>query len=201
MSIVVLDRERRRLGAREDLELLDPRPRSRRSRAWGSRCRRASGPRRDADAPLAAQVAARGAWAVAVERRIEDDLGDALAVAQIDEHAAAVVAVGLDPAEQDDLLPRVARRAARRSCGSAYASPRIHSWNARDPSDFPRSTIGSRSRLLMDYLIPPNAADSIFEFLITDPTRRSNSSDSIENPHHCWLERTGELTCLTKENE
>ena len=36
---------------------------------------------------------------------LEDDLGEALAVAQVDEDGAAVVAAVLDPAEQDDLLP------------------------------------------------------------------------------------------------
>ena len=33
---------------------------------------------------------------------IEDDLGDAVAVAEVDEQAAAVVAVGVDPAAEGD---------------------------------------------------------------------------------------------------
>ncbi len=50
-----------------------------------------------------------GARAVAEARqlRIEDELRDALAVAQVDEHAAAMVAVARDPAEEDDGLARV----------------------------------------------------------------------------------------------
>ena len=40
---------------------------------------------------------------------IEDDLRDALAVAQVDEDAAAVIAVARDPAEEDDLLALVRR--------------------------------------------------------------------------------------------
>ena len=36
---------------------------------------------------------------------IEDDLGDALAIAQVDEDAAAVIAAVLNPAEEHDRLP------------------------------------------------------------------------------------------------
>ena len=43
-----------------------------------------------------------------VERLVEDELGHAVAVAQIDEHAPAVVAVRLDPTGQDDVLADVA---------------------------------------------------------------------------------------------
>ena len=39
---------------------------------------------------------------------LEDDLRDAVAVAQIDEDAAAVIAAGRDPADQDDALADVA---------------------------------------------------------------------------------------------
>jgi len=43
-----------------------------------------------------------------VEGRIEDELGDAVAVAEVDEDAVAVVAIGLDPAGQDDVLADIA---------------------------------------------------------------------------------------------
>src|SRR2546428_7538543 len=35
---------------------------------------------------------------------MEDDLGDAFAIAQINEHAAAVIAMALDPTEENDLF-------------------------------------------------------------------------------------------------
>ena len=69
----------------------------------------------DADDPLAAQRPARASCAFAGaspwpgELGVEDDLRDALAVAQVDEDAAAVVAVARDPAEEDDLLALVGR--------------------------------------------------------------------------------------------
>jgi hypothetical protein len=40
--------------------------------------------------------------------RLEDDLGEALAIAEVDEDGAAMVAAVLDPAEQDDGLADVA---------------------------------------------------------------------------------------------
>ncbi len=42
-----------------------------------------------------------------VDVGIEDDLGEAVAVAEVDEDAAAVIAAVLDPAEEDDLLADV----------------------------------------------------------------------------------------------
>ena len=49
-----------------------------------------------------------------VETRVEHELGHALAIAEVDEHAPRRVAVGLDPAGQDDLLADIggAQRAA-----------------------------------------------------------------------------------------
>ena len=72
-----------------------------------------------ADDPLAPQRSrevVRGARAVAVtaEIRIEDELRDALAVAEIDEDAAAVIAVARDPTEEHRLLAFV--------CGSELAA-------------------------------------------------------------------------------
>ena len=46
--------------------------------------------------------------------RIEHDLGDAIAVAQIDEQPAAVVAVAIDPAAKRDLRGRRGPVAIRR---------------------------------------------------------------------------------------
>ena len=39
--------------------------------------------------------------------RVEDELGDPFAVAQIDEDQIAMVAAARDPAEEDDLVPHV----------------------------------------------------------------------------------------------
>ena len=50
---------------------------------------------------------------------LEDDLGQALAVAQVDEHRAAVIAPVVHPAEEDDLLADVRGVELRRRCGSA----------------------------------------------------------------------------------
>ena len=73
----------------------------------------------DADDPLAPQRSrevVRGARAVAVaaELRVEDELRDAFAIAQIDEDAAAVIAVARHPAEEDDVLAFV--------CGAELAA-------------------------------------------------------------------------------
>ena len=38
---------------------------------------------------------------------VDDDLGDAGAVAEVEEDEAAVVAAAVDPAHEDDVLPRV----------------------------------------------------------------------------------------------
>ena len=103
---VVLDRERRRLGLREHLDALDPDlDRAGRHLVVDLGAARAdlAG---DADAPLRAQLA-RCIVRRLVERLVEHELREALAVAQIDEHAAAVVAVGLDPTGQDDVLSGV----------------------------------------------------------------------------------------------
>ena len=48
------------------------------------------------------------ACAVGAGVGLEDHLGDAAAIAQIDEHAAAVIAAGVHPAEEDDALAGVA---------------------------------------------------------------------------------------------
>ena len=48
-----------------------------------------------------------------VDARLEDDLGDAAAVAQVDEHAAAVVAAGGHPPEQHDAFADVGRARRR----------------------------------------------------------------------------------------
>jgi hypothetical protein len=45
---------------------------------------------------------------------VEDELGDPLAVAKVDEDAAAVVAVARHPAEEDDLVPFVGARSSAR---------------------------------------------------------------------------------------
>ena len=57
---------------------------------------------------------------------VEDDLHDALAVAEVDEGHAAVVAAVRHPPAEGDVLPRVRRAAARRRRGTAswFASSR-----------------------------------------------------------------------------
>ena len=107
VSIVVLDRERRRLGLGEHLDRfdadLDLAGRELVVDHVAARADLAG----DADAPLAAQVA-RDIVGRLVEGLVEDELRDAVAVAQVDEHAAAVIAVRLDPPGQDDLLADIA---------------------------------------------------------------------------------------------
>ena len=68
----------------------------------------------DADDPLAAQgardvVGAARRLAVAGKLGIEDDLGDSLTIAQVDEDAAAMISVDRDPPEENDRLALVAR--------------------------------------------------------------------------------------------
>jgi hypothetical protein len=99
---LVLDRERRGVGLREHLEVVGPdldRP--------GRQVRVLVGAARlddagDADAVLGAQPGRQLDQGRRRRRRIEHDLGQALAIAQVDEHAAAVIAVAADPAGQDD---------------------------------------------------------------------------------------------------
>jgi hypothetical protein len=57
---------------------------------------------------LAAQIAGEAVRGLG-ETGIEDDLGDAFAVAQIDEHEAAVIAVVRDPAGQDHACVDIGR--------------------------------------------------------------------------------------------
>src|SRR5262249_31394152 len=73
----------------------------------------------DADAPLRPQIAGDGVRRL-VELGIEHQLRDALAVAEVDEHAAAVIAVRLHPTGQDDVLADVAG-----AQGAAAMSPRM----------------------------------------------------------------------------
>ena len=61
---------------------------------------------RDPHAELVAQLAGQ-AVGLGVDVRLEHDLGDAPAIPQIDEHAAAVIAAGCHPPEEDDLVARV----------------------------------------------------------------------------------------------
>ena len=56
----------------------------------------------DADAELRAQLAGERVR-LRVDVGLEDDLGDAAAIAQIDEDAAAVIAARGHPAEEDDV--------------------------------------------------------------------------------------------------
>src|SRR5215469_5428039 len=62
----------------------------------------------DADAPLEAQRSGEGVG-LGVDVGLEDDLGQTLTVAEVDEDGAAVIAAVLDPAEQDDVLAHVLR--------------------------------------------------------------------------------------------
>ena len=99
---VVADRERRRLGAREDVQPgrldLDLAGRQLGVDVVAARDDAAG----DADAELGAQLAGERVR-LGVDVGAEDDLGDAAAIAQIDEDAAAVIAARGDPAHEDDL--------------------------------------------------------------------------------------------------
>jgi hypothetical protein len=44
-----------------------------------------------------------------IDLRVENDLGDSMTIAQIDENKAAVIAPTLHPAHQDHRLPEVVR--------------------------------------------------------------------------------------------
>ena len=103
-----------------------------------------------------AQLAARPSCAASSNARIEHELGHAVAVAQVDEHAPAVIAVGLHPAGQDDLLADVAGAQLRRSYGFVYAWRGTRSWErtirtasqlvrSRPTSGFPSSCDQIRS--------------------------------------------------------
>ena len=67
----------------------------------------------DADDVLVAQLAGAG-LELGAGLGLEDDLGDAVAVAQVDEDQAAEVAPGVHPAVQDDRLSRRGRSSIRR---------------------------------------------------------------------------------------
>ncbi len=62
----------------------------------------------DADDVLVAQLA-RARLELGAGLGLEDDLGEAVAVAEVDEDQAAEIAPGVDPAVEDDGLPDVAR--------------------------------------------------------------------------------------------
>ncbi len=109
---VVLDLEGRGVGLVEDRELdrvdLDLAGRQARVHVRAAAEDRAA----DADDPLGSErlrevMRLLREIAVARELRVEDDLRDALTVAQIDEDAAAMVAVARHPSEQDDFLAGV----------------------------------------------------------------------------------------------
>ena len=61
----------------------------------------------DADDVLVAEVLGLAASGAALGAGLEDDLGQAVAVAEVDEDQAAVVATGVDPAVEDHLLADV----------------------------------------------------------------------------------------------
>ena len=67
----------------------------------------------DADDELVAQLTAAGLELLA-RVGLEDDLGDSVAVAQVDEDQPAEVAIGVDPAIQDDRFARRRRWSIRR---------------------------------------------------------------------------------------
>ena len=71
----------------------------------------------DADDVLVAQLAGAG-LELCAGFGLEDDLGDPVTVAQIDEHQAAEVAPGVHPAVQDDGLSRRGRASIRRRYAS-----------------------------------------------------------------------------------
>jgi hypothetical protein len=62
----------------------------------------------DADDPFAAELASLFVDVFAAGIGVEDKLGDAIAVAEVDEDEPAVVAVGMDPTRELDLLGDVA---------------------------------------------------------------------------------------------
>ena len=97
--------------------------------------------------------------------RVEDELDDARAVAQVDEDQAAVVAAAVDPAGDADLAADVARRAGRRPRrrGSRWraasritgAAPRLRSTAATMPSA--SSPVGTSWRVSVSWSTEPSS--------------------------------------------
>ncbi len=110
---VIHDLERRRLGAREDRERVGLDLDFTGGQVWVLVTAAFHDRAGYADAELAAQLAGQRVR-VRVRARFEHDLGQAAAIAEIDEHAAAVVASRGHPAKQNDALAGVggAQRAA-----------------------------------------------------------------------------------------
>ena len=95
----------------------------------GRRARDVAG---DRDDELAAD-AAGDRVGVRLLRLVDDDLGDAVAVAQVEEDQLAVVAAAVDPARQPRVGARVGRPAGRRRCGSGRAW-RGSGWSSSWPA-------------------------------------------------------------------
>ena len=119
---VVGDLERRRLGRREDRAAAST---STSISPVGELGVAGCPPRARTTSPATpmqnsrAQLVARARAPRALTSRVEHDLREAVAIAQIDEDAAAVIAAGWHPAEEDDALADVAGAQLRRSRGSA----------------------------------------------------------------------------------
>ena len=76
---------------------------------------------------------------------VDDDLGQAVAVAQVEEDELAVVAAAMDPAGQTRRSARRRRPAARRRCGCGRAW-RGWAWGRSWPAYRSRSGVPSRTR-------------------------------------------------------
>ena len=99
-------RQRQLGGLGQHLERRAPAPRSRRSAGSGSRSRRA----RATTSPsmrITLSARSRSATSKPGVAGIEHQLGQAVMVAQVDEHQPAVVALAVDPARQAHIAARV----------------------------------------------------------------------------------------------
>ena len=129
---VFFHRERRRARFVQDPELLDH------HFHFAGRDGGIDGVRRRAASPglrPRSRIRRRAAsdFLVQLRRRVgvEDELRDALAVAQVDEQHAAQIAAAMHPAHQDGAFAGVGRRAARRRC--ACGAVRLENREVRIP--------------------------------------------------------------------
>ena len=136
-GVGIVDVERRRLRLGQDLDLgrldLD----RRRSAAWRSRCRAAAGDRPRDRTTNSDRTRLATSWAAGA-RLVDDDLGEAVAIAQVQEDQLAVIAPAIDPAGQRTSVP----------ASTARSSPARVGPVGRGEAGVGRSWSAYRSRLV-----------------------------------------------------
>ena len=128
------------------------------------------------------------AWAVRRVRPVDDDLGDPVPVAEVEEDQLAVVPPAMDPAGQAGLAARVGRAQLRRRCGSGRAwrgSGSGRSWPAYgieagpvDPGERPRTSHARDARPRRSNR-PARSASVVREHVPSNSAGRRATSRSI----------------------